>query len=355
MDEPTRRQLLGGSVALLGMSAGCQTLLDDGDSVAPQRTPDEAMQLLEAAQVLVGDDPAGRPLISNGNRTIYVDPNDGDDAAAGTEADPLATVQAAVREVPIYLRHQYVIDLATVPETPVSYDEDVLVPTVIGTGQAGQERDAPSGGPMMNLLIRGAEGDPSAVELGSVMFGNAVGTSTVQLLFATVTRDSPYDDEAYGISAYGTGEVHLYDVAVTDGPTNGVLAYGAKMKAAVVDLGRGNVDRGIHAKRHGSIVATDIRGSVSGPAFLSTQNAKITVGQEGDLTGTPQYEGRVGGLVYNETDSSWTGLAATADTSANASVGADDLALGDIWYEDGTGDADEGFYGQTADGPVRLG
>lgn len=356
MDEPTRRQLLGGAAALLGASAGCQTLLGDGDTVAPQYgTPTERTDLLASTQLLVGDTPTSRPLISNGDRTIYVDPNDGDDTAAGTEDAPLRTLQAAVRRVPIYLRHQYVIDLATAPETPVSYDEDVLVPTVIGTGRAGQESDAPSAGPIMNLLIRGAEGDPDAVEIGSIMFANLVGTSAGQLLFATLTRDSPYDDEEYGISAYGTGEVHLYDVAFTDGPTNGVLAYGSKMKAAVVDLGDGNLNGGIHAKRHGSIVATDVQGSVAGPAFQSTQNAKIALRQENGVTGSPTYRARVGGLIYDETEDSWAGLATGEDTSTAASTAPADLAAGDIWYEDGSGDADEGFYGQTADGPVRLG
>ena len=299
--------------------------------------------------------PTTRPLISNGDRTIYVDPNDGDDSAAGTEAAPVRTVQAAVRRVPIYLRHQYTIDLGTVPETPVRYDEDVLVPTVVGTGQAGRESDAPRAGPIKNLVVQGVEGDPAAVELGSVMFANPVGTSVAQLLFVTLTRDSPYDDEQYGVSAYGAGEVHLYDVAFTDGPTNGVLAYGAKMKAAVVNLGRSNLDRGIHAKRHGSIVATDVVGDVTGPAFRSTQNAQITVREANDTTGSPQFEARVGGLIYDEADGSWAGFPEQA--ASRARTGGDGTAAdrGAIWYDDGSGDADEGFYGQTADGPVRLG
>jgi len=364
MDEATRRQVLGGTVALLGVGAGCQALFGGNDSVAPQYgTPDQAVKLLGATQALVGSTPTSRPVISNGDRTIYVDPDDGNDDAQGTEADPIQSVQAAVRRVPLYLRHQYVIDLATVPETPVRYDEDVLVPTVIGSGQAGQEDDAPRGGPIKNLIIRGAKGDASGVELGSIMFANLVGTSAGQLLFVTLTRDSPYDDEQYAVSAYGTGEIHLFDVAFTDGPTNGVLSYGSKMKAASVDLGRQQLERGIHAKRHGSIVATDVSGAVTGTAYRATQNAKITIKQENNLTGSPTFQARVGGLIYDERNSEWTGLARDAATRADAGPregdaaggGSGQSAVGDIWYDDGTGDADEGFYGQTADGPVQLG
>lgn len=358
MDQPTRRELLGGTAALLGLgtAAGCQSLVDpQGDVPEQYGTPDESMQLLQSNQAIVGESPTGRPLISNGDATIYVDPNNGDDSASGTEDNPLQTIQTAVRRVPIYLRHQYTIDLATVPETPVSYDEDVIVPAVIGTGQAGKEENAEQPGPINNLVIRGAESNPDAVKVGSFMFANVLGTSAGKLMFTTVTRDSPYDDEQSGVTAYGTGEVHLYDIKFTDGATNGVLAYGAKMKASNIHLGDGNLQTGIHGKRHASIITTEVDGQTTDAAFRSTSNSTLTVREGNRASGNPQFLTRVGGLAYNLESDTWRGVNTNVPQSDQSDTQASQEVAGEIWYEDGSGEADEGFYGRTQDGPVKLG
>lgn len=314
------------------------------------------MGLFRASQAIIGDSPAGRPLISNGDRTIYVDPAGGDDSAAGTESSPVQSIQEAVNRVPIYLRHQYIIDLATVPSTPATYDEDVLVPTVIGTGMAGQEDGAEQKGPIFNLQIRGGD-SASDVEIGSMMFANPIGVSVCHLISVTFTGESPHDDENHAVSAYGTGEVHLFDIAFTDGPTNGILAYGAKMKAAKIRLGRSNLEYGIHGKRHASISTTDIEGETTGDAFRATENARLTIKQGNRATGNPRYFTRTGGTLYNLESETWFGINSNRGSQAITSQSGqpEELSCGDIWYEDGSGDADEGFYGQTENGPVRLG
>lgn len=324
--------------------------------------------LVRATQAVVGERPRGRPLISNGNETIYVDPNDGDDSGVGTKADPVATIQEAVWRVPIYLRDQYVIDLATVPETPVTYDEDVLVPTVIGTGNAGKEVNAPKAGPFINLVIRGKQSDPGAVKIGSVVFGNMVGTSVGNLYYATITRDTPYDDERYGLSAYGSGEVKLFDVAFGPGAQNGILAYGANMKASRVDFGDGNVDIGVKAKRHASVVVHESSGRVRKDAYRAAANSMLTATDESTTTGSPQFNTLRGGLIYDGTSDSWVGLSGNSYVpndedgersslqglrSRTAHPG--DPTPGDVWYVDGSGDVEEGFYGRTRDGTVKIG
>lgn len=430
MNEQTRRGLLMGALVVLGASAGCQGPARDGDgnrspvrtdgdgNDAPSDGTDESVDAIylgesvselpdapenpafgvtgtgiyqydsggedwrhiqygergdpverfSTAAPTVGTTPSGRPLISNGDRTVYVDPDQGDDDGAGTESDPLATIQEAVWRAPIYLRHQYTVDLASVPDTPVSYDEDVLVPTVIGTGQGGEEADAPEPGPFINLVLRGEQGDPSAVEIGSLMFGNVLGTSTANLYFATVTRDSPYDDERYALSAYGNGEVKLFDVKIADGPTNGLLAYGARMKASFVDFGRENVDIGLKAKRHASVVVHDTRGTLEKDAFRATGNSTISVLDKSKAEGTPQFNTLRGGLIYSGEHDTWVGTSGNtqvsreeaARASRTRSIGVhsthpEDVTPGDVWYVDGSEDVTEGFYGQTADGAVRFG
>ena len=321
---------------------------------------------MNAQSATIGATPSGRPLISNGDRTVYVDPNDGDDAASGTEDDPLATIQEAVERAPIYLRDQYVVDLATVPDTPVTYDEDVLVPTIIGTGQAEHEDSAPEPGPFLNLIIQGEQDQPGAVEIGSVTFGNVVGTSAGNLFFATITRDSPYDDENFSLTAYGTGEVHVYDVRFTDGPSNGILAYGSKMKASLVDFGTGNLNIGIRGKRHASIIADQFQGEVNSQAYLARSNSKIGVKEGVTAFGDPTFATYVGGLIHDANTDTWYGVdggqsEASGQQSASQSAvrttssHPDDARPGEVWYVDGSENVEEGFYGQTESGPVQFG
>lgn len=421
MDDPTRRGILASAALLFGVGAGCQQLGGDADDrdrdgVDAARSDgtvsdiyvEETMADLPASvgalafgvtgeglfrfdgddggwtpvqygsasspvpsmtavQATVGSDPSGRPLVSNGDRTLYVDPEGGSDDAAGTEDDPLATIQAALQRVPIYLRDQYVIDLAAAADTPVTYDEDVLVPAVIGTGRAALEEDADDPGPFLNLVIRGREGAPGAVQVGSVTFANVVGTSAANLFYVTVTRNSPYDDEQTGLVAYGSGEVHLYGIDVTSGPRNGLLSYGAKMKASVVDLGDDNVNLGIRGKRHASIIADRTAGATHSTGYTAVSNSRIGIKEGSRIEGNPTFDTRLGGSIHDENDDTWYGpgaapsSAGTVDADgAGSGVRAaaehpDDADPGEVYYIDGSGDPGEGFYGHTAAGPVRFG
>lgn len=320
-----------------------------------------------ARSATVGAEPTGRPLISNGNRTVYVDPGGGDDSAAGTEDDPLATIQEAIQRAPIYLRDQYVVDLATAADIPVTYDEDVLVPTIIGTGQAGQEVDAPSPGPFANLVVRGDRDDAGAVKIGSLMFANLIGTSVGNLYGVTLLRDSPYDDEGFGLSAYGSGEVKLLNVTFGDDVTNGVLVYGARMKARGVHFGDGALDIGLKAKRHASVVIHEPRGNLASDGFRATSNSMISIIQGRSISGSPIFNTLRGGLIYDGPSDSWIGLSGNSsanDLTAEADASSEqfqagsgqpgDASPGALWYEDGSGDRDEGFYGRTEGGVQRI-
>lgn len=361
-DDPERSSigLTGEGIYVFSQSEASWAPIQYGSTQTP-------VPAVRAHSATVGGSPVGRPLISNGDQTVYVDPHNGDDTARGTEDDPLATIQAAVRRAPIYLRHKFVVDLATVPETPVTYDEDVLVPSIIGTGQAGEEVDAAEPGPFINFVLRGDREAPDAVSIGSVMFGNLAGTSAGNLYGATILRDSPYDDEQYGVAAYGDGEVKLLDVAFSSEPTNGVLVYGARMKARGLDFGQENLDIGLKAKRHASAVVRDPTGALASDGFRATANSQISVVGDRDVSGNPLYNTYRGGLIYDEPSDSWLGLAGnvsvtdTPDRTPNTrgidvrSEPPGDARPGDVWYIDGSGETAEGFYGQTSEGPTRLG
>src|SRR5699024_7941516 len=53
-----------------------------------------------------------RPLQSTEPRTIYVDAANGNDDATGDEGDPLKTVQEAFNRTPVFIYHEWTIDLA---------------------------------------------------------------------------------------------------------------------------------------------------------------------------------------------------------------------------------------------------
>lgn len=328
---------------------------------------DAAVPAIHARRMTVGETPRGRPLISNGSQTIHVDPENGSEDASGSVEDPVRTVQEAVGRAPIYLRDQFIVDLTTAPSLPVAYDEDVLVPAIIGTGQAGHEDEAPEAGPIQNLVIQGVGGEPEMAKIGSVMFGNVVGTTAGALYHATITRDSPYDDESFGLCAYGTGEVHISNVEITSGATNGITAYGSKMKATNVGIGERNVDVGVRGKRHASIVTRDFSGTAKGPAYLGVSNSQLTVKKGRRADGSPQFETRIGGLIYDTGTGEWNGLGNTAGTpnGSGETTGSttnvprvqdhpSDPSVGAVWYVDGTGEREEGFYGQGSDGPRRI-
>ena len=427
---PVKRTYINQSVDDLGEPAESPALAVTNDGVfgysqangewvaLKYGTVQKQLPAVHSVSASVGSSPASRPLISNRDRTVFVDPNNGNDSAAGTRDEPFATVQTAVDHCPIYLRHQYRIDLATVPNLPVTYDEDVLVPAIIATGQAGQEEGAPRAGPVNNLFIEGSEDDPRAIEVGSIMFANVIGVSAAIVAYATITRNSPYDDEQYGLSAYGSGEVRSYAVQFTDGPTNGILAYGARMKASQIGLGRKNLRTGIRGKRHGSIVATGISGQTTSETYRATENSLISVRKDSNTTGNLTWETNRGGLIWDEGSKMWMGLDGVggdfdlhgnrltnvaglqfggspqvrmdersvlefeAHNSANdefrrrffvnddrkragfagvtTHLGTfpnhpEQAANGDMWYIDGSGRPNEGFYGQTTNGPVQFG
>jgi hypothetical protein len=69
------------------------------EPIQNMRDTDEALGLVD------------RPLQTTGERTVHVAP-DGSDDAAGTKDDPLATVQEAFNRTPVFIYHEWTIDVA---------------------------------------------------------------------------------------------------------------------------------------------------------------------------------------------------------------------------------------------------
>ncbi|AFK18556.1 hypothetical protein HFX_0835 [Haloferax mediterranei ATCC 33500] len=90
-----------------------------------------------------------RPLVTSKNTRVYVDPEDGDDDAAGTESDPIETIQEAFFRQPYIINHLY---------------EIILKPGVYTSRRADQPPTISSAKPANPaLILRGETGDRSDV------------------------------------------------------------------------------------------------------------------------------------------------------------------------------------------------
>lgn len=246
-------------------------------------------------RIPVGDSVAAalRPLVSYEDRTVYIDPDNGDDSNSGlTTGDPLATIQEAVSRCPIFLYHLYQIDLITaLPSppssgSPVVYDEDVLV-----TNMHCFTRGTDPGFISENFQIVGvgvAPADPSAVKVGSVTVVGCHGLAAAKIQGLLCTRVSPIYEEAEAIAIYGGGEIFVrnvaFDAAVGAAGGAGIRCYGAR--GSLREINCDNVTNGCWAKRSASVVCSDFTGTPSAQTYRSEEASTVVVIEDDTDTGT---------------------------------------------------------------------
>ncbi|NHN40533.1 hypothetical protein G9C85_02625 [Halorubellus sp. JP-L1] len=253
---------------------------DSNGNKVPVTFEDGAFDSVSTDEASVGSSPVSRPVVSNQNTTVYVDPVNGSDTGDGTQSNPIATIQEAVDRCPIYLRHQYTVDLTTSPSLPVTYDEDVLIDSVIGTGQGGiNDSLADEAGPVVNLLLDGDSDTPSNVEVGSITVGSCVGTATPRIDGVHILREGPYYEELNGIAFYGTEEGSVWNVEFDGGTTftRGVLAYASGLDVRDVDVS--NCDIGLSSKRGGHIQCQRTTGNANEKAHNATESSTIIISE----------------------------------------------------------------------------
>lgn len=170
-----------------------------------------------------------RPAISNEDKVVTV-PGD------------YSTVQAAVNDCPMYLRHEYKIDISD-----GTYNEDVVVPPVIAgdfNGQADQE--------FGRLEIYGNTGDRTAVELDSFVATGCGGAVNPFITHITFLADNPHDNESTSVAIYGCNQSAVASLGFGANVTNGVLAYGSEVVVNDLNLGSGNLSHAVTTKHGGS-------------------------------------------------------------------------------------------------------
>lgn len=224
----------GGTLAPESLRSGTV----EADSVAAERVETGA---LNAAGLTVGpaDTTLGdRPLVSTERRVLSV-PGD------------FETIQAALDEVPLVLRHEYVVAV-----DDGSYDEHLVVPPVLAGHPKARSDQERSG-----LEIYGNGDAPERVTANSLTISGCTGAVNPFVSGFTFRRANPYDDEDVAVVAYGTTETSLANLRIRKAPDRSdpiraaVKSYGGTaMKVAGLDLGDRQVRRGLVTKHHGTIL-----------------------------------------------------------------------------------------------------
>lgn len=240
------------------------------------RGQDPSFNSVNAANLTVGEATgrsgyfANRPLVSNGDISVDV-PGDYD------------TIQAALEDVPVLLRHRYSIQLD--PDQGL-YDEDIIVPPVYS-----MDMNSTSTGINAGLYIYGAGQSSGYSKIGSALVINPTGYFSVRLDNLDFTRDSPYHDDSAAIGVYGgSGMTFLSTCRITDGSniTQGLIAYGARVAISGFSFGSTSVDYGLRAKRGGYVyVRTGVTGS--GPTLYACSGGTVEVNGDSD-TGAENFQ-----------------------------------------------------------------
>ncbi|NLV14369.1 hypothetical protein [Haloarcula argentinensis] len=177
---------------------------------------------------------SSRPLVSTQDRTITV----------GTDTD---TIQEALNEIPLLLRHEFVIDI---PDG--TYDEDLLVPTVMHADTAGRSQQYDSDeGVSQNPWIQGNTSTPSNVTVNSISVASSQAAGPV-IEGLQVTGIVPYDDEDAGVVVYGSQNFSFRHMSFAGCSASiGILAYSSAVTVReAVDFGTDDLTYGLKTKHN---------------------------------------------------------------------------------------------------------
>jgi hypothetical protein len=194
---------------------------------------DEAVdvQSVNTDEALVGTAPQ-RPLISESDTTVNVPADYG-------------TVQAAIDDCPIILRHEYEI---TVDDGDYS-SEDIHIENVYAGGEA-----ADGLGEQM-LRISGNSATPSNVKFGSLFIHGVVGKTTPLIEGFQVERVAPRAEKGQ-IACHGA-----HGAAIRNFETNSAENVGVEAYESTIELRSADVSaqfNGVIAKRNAQMVAKDL-------------------------------------------------------------------------------------------------
>jgi len=225
-----------------------------------------------------------RPLISTQERTIAVGPDSEDDKSS---------IQAALNEVPIFLRHNYSIEV----DPRGGPYENIVVPVVFPLRMADREK-----GDTTFLRIAGNDGRDAGkgrkAAIQGIYLGN--GENGTYIRDIRLVGENPHDNLSSCVTAF-SGKGHLLthiDIGETSAKNAFHAQNGAYLDVRNCDLGEENVAYGLRARgAETTIQARDVSGRARFSAFVGASgdiHVRNCTVQGGDTTYDAQW-----GTIYD--------------------------------------------------------
>lgn len=252
-----------------------------------------------------------RPLVSNADKTVTVNPDGSAD---------YSTIQDALDQIPIILRHQFRIEL-----DDDTYNEDAFVhPTI--TGEPTAEDGTSEGGGAVTIV--GNTTDSTLTSVSSVTSFSFRGSLNIAAL--DLIDVSPYDDESAAISLQDSATVNVnrctfQDITASNG--TGIAAKGGVVRVNGNDFGTNNVTNGIRVKGGAEMLHSDGFGAITGEAAdtglrVNDATARYKPGSWSLTGGTLDFDPITTGVIFTD-DRSWSDVTSTRslDTSYTNNTG----------------------------------
>lgn len=147
---------------------------------------------------------AERPLTSNTDSSKTV-------CSSGCD---YTTIQEAINNVPLVLRHKYEINISA-----GTYNEDIYIPPIMNSRSSNSE------GSVVPLSIRGVQGNQNAVLVKSIQVSGVVGTWGTEFSYLNVYGQEPTSDENVSIAIYGSNSVLFRNITINGTVSYGIMAY----------------------------------------------------------------------------------------------------------------------------------
>ncbi|WP_276253384.1 hypothetical protein [Halomontanus rarus] len=242
-------------------------------------TRNYAAESISAVEQQIGDPP--RDIMTNDTVVVTV-PTDYD------------TVQAALDDIPLHVRHDYTIEI----EPPYEADEDLLLRPVIARGQAESvsgEQAFVSGRVQIRSTDHLHTPDPSNITLNSFAASSVVGVD-VRIRDINFDGKTPYSHDETSCVAYSCNEVLFQNLSWNYSGV-GVHVYNGSADVRKCDFS--NLRSGIWAKREATVNAHDNTGTTTEEPYRSTGGATLSV--YNDETGNEPaqtFHAGYGGMAY---------------------------------------------------------
>ncbi|MCA9496851.1 MAG: hypothetical protein KC589_07935 [Nanoarchaeota archaeon] len=226
------------------------------------------------------------------------------------EGKRYATITDALKQVPLYIRHKYYIDIYD-----GTYDEAVFVPAIISSRLEYNTATETWEGAGSGLTIRGKGASISDVKVKSFLFAEASGVTLSNL---EINGQDPWSDENCAVSVY-RGNVVIGSVKFTGTVTNAIMAYWGHVMVYTAEFTTEQV-HALHAKGESLVTLGDsyagnkLTGEVSGALIYVGRGSHVYLSNSDCVCTTTVYSLSGGHVTDYQAGVEYLGTSKTSET-----------------------------------------